>query len=1037
MLKRLATPKLVPQGAPQAAPGHEDLFMQRYARLLAGARRLTGDPGRAEDLVHNAFVQFMLARPELASIKDPDGYLLIMLRNMNVSQARRAALMPSETLSAAEYDSAEAGLRALDAYSQLQVREQLSLICDYVCRRKERSKIGSALILRFFHGYYPAEVSLVLRSSRNVADKWLSLARHEAQAYVEDPASLILIASPTEAVGESRHVGGSTSEFLSELRRRIFAAQSGRCSSRKKLRGLYLSNETETADTEYASHLVSCARCLDEVNALLGLPSLSERFPMEAFGNDPRPPRGSGPGDSGGGSMSGGEELDKLKQVSHRRMRDVLEHRPKELRVAVNGYVLGSQSLSAESNKLALTVNTSERMGFVEVFSEQGFCLMFSSVGAPPDGPLEQEAHVELSEGRTLDLNLNFSGPWPTVNLLYSDPTFGSDETARVESAQIAEASPLSQSSAVVPELSPKGKVSHLRSIVSHLELAFTHWSFWTRPGTVTALVALLVISALLFTQLRTSVPILTAADLLQRSALAEGAIATNRDHVVHRTITLEEKATSGELVARRRIDVWQNAEKGITARRLYDERNQLIAGDWRRSDGVQTLYHHGSQPQLQIRNPKSEIRNFEEVWQLSPSASEFSSLIANQQQPLVQETAKTYVVTYDAAAESQSNLNDDNNGSTRSEAAGAPSSNPTAPPATIVRASLVLNRSDLRAIDETLLLREGNETREYRFTETAYELKAPSAVEPSVFEPESELLSARPSTPNAPPNSLVLAPAANPLLPVTASSKLEVEILQRLNQAGALLGEQVSLTRTREGLLRIQGIVESDQRKEEILNALGPALNERAVRVDLQTVNEAVARQRRSSSGAVTVQQLESSKATITVDSELRQYFSGRRGLSGEQLDREIRAFSDQMIGRSRQARRHALALKQITERFSSEEVRKLDPVARAQWRALVGEHARAFQQEISALRRDLQPIFGDASEEGRAEIEVSGDEDFARAAKRLFEFASANDDAVRTAFSISDESASASRIRSPQFWHALATAGALAAKIAAKSVQ
>src|ERR1051325_11615654 len=127
MLKLLARPKRVSK----ANPSHEELFMQRYERLLVAARHLTGEPGLAEDLVHNAFVQFMLSRPDLESIKSLDGYLLIMLRNMNVSQARRPQLIQSETLSAADYDSAEAGLRALDAHAQLQIRQQLCLICEY------------------------------------------------------------------------------------------------------------------------------------------------------------------------------------------------------------------------------------------------------------------------------------------------------------------------------------------------------------------------------------------------------------------------------------------------------------------------------------------------------------------------------------------------------------------------------------------------------------------------------------------------------------------------------------------------------------------------------------------------------------------------------------------------------------------------------------------------------------------------------------------------------------------------------------------
>lgn len=43
--------------APAPAPSYEDIFIGRYERLLAWALPLTGgDRGRAEDLVHDAFI---------------------------------------------------------------------------------------------------------------------------------------------------------------------------------------------------------------------------------------------------------------------------------------------------------------------------------------------------------------------------------------------------------------------------------------------------------------------------------------------------------------------------------------------------------------------------------------------------------------------------------------------------------------------------------------------------------------------------------------------------------------------------------------------------------------------------------------------------------------------------------------------------------------------------------------------------------------------------------------------------------------------
>jgi len=76
------------------APGfdqHEELFLERYGRLRACALQLTeNDREQAEDLVHDTYVQFTLARPDLNAIGNLNGYLYTMMRNLHVSQLRRS-----------------------------------------------------------------------------------------------------------------------------------------------------------------------------------------------------------------------------------------------------------------------------------------------------------------------------------------------------------------------------------------------------------------------------------------------------------------------------------------------------------------------------------------------------------------------------------------------------------------------------------------------------------------------------------------------------------------------------------------------------------------------------------------------------------------------------------------------------------------------------------------------------------------------------------------------------------------------------------
>ncbi len=503
------------------------------------------------------------------------------------------------------------------------------------------------------------------------------------------------------------------------------------------------------------------------------------------------------------------------------------------------------------------------------------------------------------------------------------------------------------------------------------------------RPATITALFALILIATLLVLYRPVRTPPISAVDLLQKAASAEETFAASRDHVLHRVVQMEEKSASGQLLASRRIEIWHSAEKEITARRLYDENGSLIAGDWRRADGVQTIYHHGKRPELQLSPDKlaSTPIGFANVWLLDPSAKEFTALVGDSQRAQAQDSSNTYVIKYagDATAKSSG----------------------------VVSANLVLARSDLHAIEQTLVIREGEEVREYKFTETSFERRSAGSVAPAVFEPEPVLLGASKSETSNEKSSEAPAATSPSVPPFLATPELELQVLKQLNQADAFYGEQIGLTRTTDGRLRVQGIVETDKRKNEIVQSLAPLKQNPALQIQVETVAEAAQRQTRERRGAensVTTGNLEVEvKSAMPAEAELRAYLSRQKGLSGEVLDQEVRRFAEREIGRARQARRHAVALKQIAERFSADDLRSLDEKARNQWRAMIAQHARAAQQELEELSRELQPMFSSLSNRDRVEsLRIDGDADLARAAKRLFELTTSVDEAVGRSFSI-----------------------------------
>jgi len=96
---------------------------------------------------------------------------------------------------------------------------------------------------------------------------------------------------------------------------------------------------------------------------------------------------------------------------------------------------LCEQSIGAALNELRLTVNLAEKVTFVEIFSEIGIRLLFIDVEAFPDGPMEQAQLVNLSDGRTLNAVLRFTGLLPVLEVIYEDPVLESKMPDESEAA--------------------------------------------------------------------------------------------------------------------------------------------------------------------------------------------------------------------------------------------------------------------------------------------------------------------------------------------------------------------------------------------------------------------------------------------------------------------------------------------------------------------------------------------------------------------------------------------------------------------------
>ncbi|HET8782991.1 MAG TPA: sigma-70 family RNA polymerase sigma factor [Pyrinomonadaceae bacterium] len=1000
----------------------EQLFTERYESLLAWALRLTNQNHEAaEDLVQDAFVQFMLGRTGLEQIENIDGYLRRMLRYMHASRmSRQAQRLHDTALSVADYDSLTLGWTAIEPPRRMQAFEELQQICSYACARKESSRAGSVLILRFFHDYFPTEIASVLATSRHCVDQWQRLARREVKLFMNEPGRLRFVDAKRVAERAATRSFTSSGEPMSELRQMIFLSCKGPCLTAGELREIYSSGNADALTTTKLAHIVSCRSCLDAVNSLLGLPLLAQRGQTE-FSPDP-PDREEPPSGSSGGGASGGGPVDVRKKLG-RHLRAISEHKPQELRIAVNGCPVSSFKISSDMTEVDLNLSADEPVEFVEITSEQDVQLLFFSSGKGSES--EQWAWIELSEGRTLAAFLRLNGP--SLRVIYKDPL-------PVElSSETLNASGLSSPLALVQtaDETMESKVTTRRSVdllrswtnrivralkpdedtsLSLLSGQLDRRRIWTRPEFVAVVVVALLLAGFAIWNNR-SEPALTAPILLERAGLAEQAVTQVRDHASHRLINLEERRSSeGAVVSRRRIEIWQNHATGDRAQRLYDETNKLVAGTWQKADGARVVYQHGSeaQPQAAPAAPADLLLSLDNIWLVDPSASIFRNLIAEPSAVKVERRSTSYVLTYE-----------------KERAIGA---------SRLLKATLTLNQTDLRPIEQTLLVQRGGDLREYRFAEASFELVPSKAVDKAVFEVEPELIGG--SRPTGTTGAWVrrdlttsrVPPLTSASTPAVASAELEVDVAYLLNQAKADRNEQVALTRSAGGSLRVEGIVESEQRKNALLRALAPVSQNPAVTIDVRTVEEAL--RRTLTPNAISIRQAEVTANTVAVDRELRDYFSRNSSTSNGDVDEAIRSFSSRAVKRAYDALFHAIALKQLINRFGTVDMRTVAPDARAKWLAMVREQAAGFERETALLRRELQPIFFVGVESQVSEpMAIGSDGDLAVAVEKLHKLALANNDAVRSAFTISSKS-SAAGLKS-SFWRSSASAQGLAQRI------
>jgi len=945
----------------------ESLFLERYQRLLAWAMRLTKyDRAGAEDLVQDAFIQFTRGRTSLDTITNVDGYLRRMLHYLNLARvARHTEQMHRQSLSIADYDSLSLGLRVFDIERHLQVKEQLIDICRYACIRKQTSRAGSVLILRFFHEYSPSEIGKLLCRPRHSVDEWQRVARTEVKNYLTNPRQFSFLRSKSVAKTGVPNAFIGPTDLTKALRQMIFNSRLGDCLTVDKLKDIYVSETLEQLTPSTLAHIVSCRRCLDGANLLLGLPPLSERFDVDDHDHFEPPNNGNGSDWSGD-----------IRRRLSKHVREVVEHKPRQLRIRVNGLLVSSFGVECGGGEFHLNLSPAQNGSFIEVSSEQGVPFLLFEARAQA----ESWGQIDLSEGRLLEVGLSEN----TLSVIYHAP----------ERVEASEREPLRLVLLQNDEMPVVSEDTFWQRLKSTIKAAPFLRAAWLSPACITLLVAFLLV----VTSLRTHTsPGITASNLLERALVAEQQHNSVPGHVTRRVITFEELQPTGTVVSRQRIEIWQDATNGARADRVFDDHNHLLAEQLQNKNSGSAVFHHAKTESMSL--------SAENIFQLQLTTSAFEMLVGPSADLALEQRPGLYVISYSGRSITRVGQ--------------------------LLKATLTLSALDLHPIEQTLVIERSGQIREYRFIEVRFDQLARQEVDSAVFQPTAETKSSEAvSRISVGGNSF----SSEARRTAAASAELEIEVAYLVDKAKADHNEQVTLLRDKNGSLRIDGVVETSARKNELLQTFTPLSNNRSVSINIQVADAVSAQELAKHLEWSTLRSSNRMVDRIAVDRELREYLSKTRSdLShGSDLDGDVSAFASQTVNRSYRALFHAVELKQLADRFSNTNMRSITAEARDKWHEMIRSHAEAFKREYAILRTELEPIFhSQGSPDLREQQQIDNDEQLITAVQELSRLARTNNEALRAAFTISAQGSTVP-LNSKQFWNDLVDAQQTAVRIA-----
>jgi hypothetical protein len=260
--------------------------------------------------------------------------------------------------------------------------------------------------------------------------------------------------------------------------------------------------------------------------------------------------------------------------------------------------------------------------------------------------------------------------------------------------------------------------------------------------------------------------------------------------------------------------------------------------------------------------------------------------------------------------------------------------------PDSILEASLIVHAGDWRAVQQDLRVQGESDIWEYELSEINYAVIPRSSLDASIFGTPPPTLPPLPTTVPAP---ALISRSEKESMPIES----EIQALYALHQVRACLGDDVQVTRSVAGQVIVRGVVETQQRKEQLQAVLQPV---HGVKVQIETIAE-------SQSAAVPAAPASTVELPGKVSIAERHAAPIQDALKGRLSANRIVALSYRAVSLSEDWVAEAWALRHLAEAVSAEDLANLTKSSQEMLAEMVRDHTASLRAKVSECRTEFEP--------------------------------------------------------------------------------